>query len=128
MDNKIYITRQGDSLYRIATWFYFRWDMYYLVWLANRQKIGENPHNLAVGLELTIHRVFTEEKTHVANASEKLTDIAKQYYGYREFWHMLAKENKITRELSNGQKLVVPPLVNQLEIDAAKEVRERLRF
>jgi nucleoid-associated protein YgaU len=49
-----YTIQDGDTLSSIAAKFYGDENQWNQIYEANREAIGENPDNIAVGLELTI--------------------------------------------------------------------------
>ncbi len=53
-DHRYYTVEQGDNLFRIAEKYYGLGRHWEVIYNANREKIGDNPENLKVGMRLRI--------------------------------------------------------------------------
>lgn len=123
---RYYTSRSGDTLLRIAVLFYFRHDLFEYLYLHNRKAIGDNMFVLAVNTKLAIPEPLAQELQHTAQAGETSKTLSSRYYGVSELYATIDAANNWPPALEAGQTYIVPPLVSQLELDAAKEAREQL--
>ena len=119
----VHITRTEDTLPRIAALFYSRWDLYYLIFDANRDRLIAID-NIKPGQPLQIPDPRTEPTEHTVAAGDSVESLADLYYGCEHFAGRIqnANEDKLICE-SIGETWTIPALVSRPEIEAATRRR-----
>ncbi|HNX59622.1 MAG TPA: hypothetical protein PKK43_11025 [Spirochaetota bacterium] len=123
---KYYTTRNGDSIYRLAVIFYFRAELWTLMYFPNIDTIGNDPHQLSVGLKLLIPDPPVEIQKHIAVDGDSSLTLSKKYYGVMQFYRFIDEENDCPPSLIPGNTYIIPALVSQVELDAARDLRREI--
>lgn len=117
------VTGSDDTLPRLSALFYGRWDLFYLIYEANKSIIGDID-GMKPGMPISIPLPPTKELRHVVIEGDSFEALSLQYYGSEHFARLIRKANGgIVIYESVGTELIIPALVTQTEIDAAQRRR-----
>ena len=120
-----YTTRQDDTLLKIANMFYFRFDLWPLIYYYNSESIGDNPNSLPSGVQLLIPIPPVTDDRYVVDTEDSSYSLAEKFYGERELYYIIDKSNNF-EPLTAGDEIIIPALCSQLELDAASDIRRQL--
>jgi nucleoid-associated protein YgaU len=114
-----HVSGSDDTLPRIAALYYGRWELFYLIYEANKSVIG-GIDGLRPGMPLAIPLPATKELRHVVQTGDSFEALSLFYYETEHFARLIRKANGgIVIYESVGVELVIPALVTPAELDAA---------
>ncbi|MBE7439129.1 MAG: phage tail protein [Spirochaetales bacterium] len=112
-----------DTLQRLAALYYGRWELFFLIYEANRAVIG-NIDGLRPGMPLQIPAPQQQELRHVVGEGDSWEALSLTYYDTEHFARLLRKANGgIVIYESIGTELIIPALVTPGELEAASRRR-----
>jgi nucleoid-associated protein YgaU len=120
---KRYTTRKEDTIHRLSVLFFYRWDLWPLIYYTNKDVIGDDPLFITAGLTIKVPEPPVTDQEHVAVAGDTSMTLAQKYYGVRELFRTIDEANDCPPYLVSGKRYKIPALVDQIDIDAAKELR-----
>ncbi len=123
---KRYTTRHGDTIYRLAVIFYFRWDLWPLLYYPNQDTLGADPFVLSPGIRMVVPKPLLTDVLHEAAAGDTSYALAERYYGTWWFYRLIDQAAGWPAVLKPGERYRVPALCSQMEYDAADELRRSL--
>ena len=121
-----YTLRANDSIYRLAVWFYYNYTLWPLIYYTNENIIGDNPFILTPGKKIFIPKARSGEATHKASQDDNGQSLSLRYYGI-DYYHLrIDAYNNYPIRYEEGFIYKIPPLTPKIELDAAKELREKI--
>lgn len=120
-----YTTKQGDTLFHIAVLFYVRWDLWPIIYFANREAFGEDPHTVTSGVRIQVPIPPVADTEYVIENGDTSVSIAEKVYGAKELFY-LVDEACAHALRPAGSVIRLPALLSQLELDAALDIRREL--
>ncbi|MBN2522871.1 MAG: hypothetical protein JXB24_06330 [Bacteroidales bacterium] len=127
MTVKRYTTKHGDTIIKIATWFYFNWELWPLIYYSN-EEILPDPLVIPVPVKLVVPfpEALTVEQNHIAIDGDTSLTLSKKYYGVKWYYKAIDKANDFPDKYVVGTEYTIPALCDQVEIAAADDVRAEL--
>lgn len=100
------ITRQNDTLQRIAALIYGDWSLWRLIADANRIS------SVQPGLQISIPEAFSSSIEHTILLGDSYESLSLQYYGSEHFSGLISAENNGLCLYENiGKLITIPSLV-----------------
>lgn len=124
MTLKRYTTKYGDTLHKISLWFYYRWDLWPLIFYYNDSVLSD-PYDVPspVQLEIPFPDALTTQLYHVAAKGDSSISLSQKYYGVTWYYKHIDAANNFPPKLKEGEEYIIPALCEQIEIQAAEELR-----
>ncbi|MBN2435576.1 MAG: LysM peptidoglycan-binding domain-containing protein [Spirochaetes bacterium] len=116
-----YITRTGDTLYRISNMYFLQWSIWPAIYRINEAVIT-NQWDIEPGLEIVIPNLNTTKILHKLVAGDDYFTLAHQYYGTMDLYYHIQKENN-HEIITAGNTVTIPALVSERDMHKAKELR-----
>ncbi|TAL31592.1 MAG: hypothetical protein EPN93_17505 [Spirochaetes bacterium] len=123
---KYYTTRSDDTIYRLAVLFYYRWDLWPLLYYPNEGALGIDPFTIASGIRIMVPEPLLTDELHGAVEGDTTYTLAESYYGLWWFYRLIEEANAWPILLKAGEIYRIPALCSQMEYDAAAEMRKAL--
>jgi len=118
-----HVSGNDDTLPRITALYYGRWDLFYLIYEANKSVIG-GIDDLRPGMPLLIPLPASKELRHVIKEGDSFEALSLQYYETEHFARLIRKANGgLVIYESVDVEIVIPALVTPAELDAAARRR-----
>ncbi len=123
---KLYTVRSNDTIFRISVFFFYRHDLWPLIYFFNEKEIGKEPLILQTNSRLKIPDVITYERYHTAVAGDNSVRLAEKYYGVKYYYRIIDEANGYPPVLKEGIEYKIPPLCEELYIKAADDLRREI--
>ena len=118
-----YTLREGDSIYRLAVWFYYDYLLWPLIYYTNQNIIGSSPFILPTGKKIFIPSPPFEEKNHTATKNDTAQAMSFKYYGI-DYYHLkIDSYNKYPIHYQEGLIYKIPALISKIELEASGDLR-----
>ena len=121
-----YTLRIGDSIYRLAVWFYYDYNLWPLIYYTNEDIIGADPFSLPVGKKIFVPNALFEEINHKAGKNDTGLNLSRKFYGIEHYHLKIDAYNNYPIRYQEGLIYRIPPLISKIELDAAFELREKI--
>jgi nucleoid-associated protein YgaU len=112
----VYVTKENDTLQRIAAKFYGDWTCYKIILDANYSKIQNLTENiLQGGIPLEIPEINLLDETHIVSQNDTYESISKKYYNTESYSEFLRyKNNELVLKYNIGKEILIPSLIQNV--------------
>lgn len=116
-----HIIQSDDNIFKITVRYYYKYFLWRIIYNQNRDVISD-PMDLKPGVMIVIPELSTFEIEHVIIESDTYQSLAEDYYGSNFYYQYIVNRNQ-NKYLIPGETVFIPPLVNEIHIHKAEEIR-----
>jgi phage tail protein X len=122
--NRVHVSKANESIQRIASRFYGRWELWRLILDANESITDWK--QIESGLVIEIPDPKTDDSFHRIQTKDTYESLSHFYYGTEHFSNLIRAENNNIPLYENlGVEILIPRLISKAELELAKKRMER---